>query len=322
MLTNKEKYREFCKKELNIPIFSKDWWLDAVCVDGEWDVALAEKGGNIFASMPYYMIKKDMFKVIGMPSLTQTMGPYIKYPAGQKRYKKTFWEKELMSSLIEQLPSFDSFKQSFYHEVINWLPFYWKGFYSSVRYTYIIDNLVNEKNIFQTFSKNKRKNIEKAQRIVEVRSDLSADEFYNYHKMTLAKNGENILYSYEVFKNIYNSAYKNGSATNLYSIDKNGNIHSALFIVWDKNSTYALISSLDPDFRHSGSLSLLFYEAIKIASKCSKRFDFEGSMMEYAANSYRQFGGTLKPFYQIVKTNSKLLSVKNMVENRIASLWR
>jgi hypothetical protein len=30
-MTNKEKYREFCKNEKNLPIFSKDWWLDAVC---------------------------------------------------------------------------------------------------------------------------------------------------------------------------------------------------------------------------------------------------------------------------------------------------
>ena len=53
-MTNKEKYSEFCQKEKNIPIFSKDWWLDAVCGENNWDVALVEKGGQIMASMPYY----------------------------------------------------------------------------------------------------------------------------------------------------------------------------------------------------------------------------------------------------------------------------
>jgi len=321
-MTNKEKYRAFCKRELNIPIFSKDWWLDAVCIDGKWDVALVEKGGNIFASMPYFLKRKDIFKVIAMPPLTQTIGPYIKYPSTQKLYKKSSWEKEMMTSLIEQLPRVDTFNQSFHHKVTNWLPFYWRGFNSSVRYTYIIDNLSNKDNIFCSFSKNKRKNIEKASKIVKVKFNLSAIDFYNHHKISLLKSGDKIDYSFEVFNNIYKNAYKNNSATNLYSVDKNGNIHSALFIVWDKNSTYALLSSLDPDFRDSGSLSLLFYEAIKFAKNYSKNFDFEGSMIEYAEQSYRQFGGVLKPYLQIFKTDSILWRVKSLTQEKILGRWR
>jgi hypothetical protein len=44
-MANKQKYRKFCKKEKNIPVFSKDWWLDAVCGEENWDVAIVEKGG-------------------------------------------------------------------------------------------------------------------------------------------------------------------------------------------------------------------------------------------------------------------------------------
>jgi len=39
-LTDKELYREFCQVEDNIPIFSKDWWMDAVCGEDNWDVIL------------------------------------------------------------------------------------------------------------------------------------------------------------------------------------------------------------------------------------------------------------------------------------------
>jgi len=39
-LIDKELYREFCKVEDNIPIFSKDWWMDAVCGEDKWDVIL------------------------------------------------------------------------------------------------------------------------------------------------------------------------------------------------------------------------------------------------------------------------------------------
>ena len=51
-MTNKEKYADFCEVEKTIPIFSQSWWLDAVCGNA-WDVCLVEKGGEIYASMPY-----------------------------------------------------------------------------------------------------------------------------------------------------------------------------------------------------------------------------------------------------------------------------
>ena len=52
--------------------------------DDNWDVILVEKDGEIVASLPYYFHKKFTCKIINMPPLTQTMGPYIKYPENQK----------------------------------------------------------------------------------------------------------------------------------------------------------------------------------------------------------------------------------------------
>ena len=58
----KEKYRKFCEKEKGMPVFSKDWWLDSVCGKDNWDVVLVEKGGEIFASFPYFKTKRVYFK--------------------------------------------------------------------------------------------------------------------------------------------------------------------------------------------------------------------------------------------------------------------
>ena len=66
-MNNKEKYKDFCKKEKNITIFSQYWWLDAVCGKDGWDVVLAEKGGNIYASMPYMLYKKHGLTFSTMP---------------------------------------------------------------------------------------------------------------------------------------------------------------------------------------------------------------------------------------------------------------
>ncbi len=95
----------FAQKD--IPVFSKDWWLDCVCGQDNWDVVLVEKGGQIIASMPYPTFRRALFNVITMPPLTQILGPFIKYPQNQKLTNKLSYEKSVLNSLIEQLPSFD-----------------------------------------------------------------------------------------------------------------------------------------------------------------------------------------------------------------------
>ena len=57
----KEIYREQCGNEPSIPIFSRDWWLDAVCGKDNWDAAVVEKGGWVVGSMPYYIKKRAGF---------------------------------------------------------------------------------------------------------------------------------------------------------------------------------------------------------------------------------------------------------------------
>jgi len=95
----------------------------------------------------------------------------------------------------------------------------------------------------------------------------------------------------------------------VYAIDDSGNIHSAIFCVWDKMSGYDLISTIDNDYRSSGSASLLIYELIKSLSKKVKKFDFEGSMFENVENSFRQFGTIQRAYFKVYKFNNRLLNL-------------
>lgn len=306
-MTNREKYREFCKQEENIPIFSKDWFLDSVCGVDNWGVTLVEKGGEIVASMPYYQKKKAIFNIITMPKYAQNMGVYIKYPMGQKYEKRLSYEKEIMNTLIEQLPKVDYFNQTFHYSVTNWLPFYWKGYKQTTNYTYVIEDIKDLESVFQNFNHAKRKNIKKAEKILDVQFDLPAKEFYENHKMTLKKQNASISYSFEHFEKIYNSAYKHNAGKSIYATDSEGNIHAGIFVIWDKNSAYDLISTIDPDFRNSGGASLLIKKIIEFLSDKTDRFDFEGSMIENVEKSFRQFGAKQKPYFDITKVESKLL---------------
>lgn len=104
----------------SIPIFSQDWWLDAVCGEENWDVIIIEKGGIIVASMPYALVKQWGFTVAGMPLLTQKLGPWIKYPDNQSYAKRLEYEKKIINKLIENIPhNIARYTQNFDYSVTN-----------------------------------------------------------------------------------------------------------------------------------------------------------------------------------------------------------
>ena len=105
-MSNKEKYTQFCAEHANIPIFSQPWWLDAVCPDS-WDVILIERNDSIIASFPYFfhVIKAAKgilkFSNVGMPPLTQKLGPYIIYNNITEN-KKIKYEHEIYNEIINK----------------------------------------------------------------------------------------------------------------------------------------------------------------------------------------------------------------------------
>ena len=301
----KSEYKLFCSEESGIPIYSYPWWLDAVCGEENWDVILVKRKEQIVASFPYLLFKDKGMKCIGMPQLTQKLGVYIKYPQNQSEMARLSYEKEILTEIINRLPACDFFRVNFDYSYTNWLPFYWQGFSQTTYYTYVVEDIADMERVYTCFDRSKKKNIKKAQGLVEFGFDLSAEEFYQNHQMTLKKQGKEISYSYAYFTKLYKAAYREGAGRTIYAKDKEGHLHAALFVVWDKVSAYDLISTIDPEFRDSGASSLLVYEMMKFLSSKVKRFDFEGSMIEGVENSFRKFGASQKAYFSISKRNSR-----------------
>lgn len=311
---SKSKYINFCDSCSDIPVFSQAWWLDSVCGDKNWDVIIVEEKGEIIASMPYYTQKRKGFSFIEMPKLTQNMGVWIKYPPNSTSVNILSLEKKVMNELIVKLPCFSSFTQNFHYNITNWLPFYWNSFQQTTNYTYVIENISDIERVYSEFHRSKKKNIKKAEKTVKVGYDLSAKDFYENHKLTLGKQNSAISYSFNVFEKLYNNAYKNNQGRVIYAYDEENNIHGALFVVWDKNSAYDLISTIDPDYRNSGAASLLIYRIIDYLKDKVDKFDFEGSMIENVENSFRSFGAVQKPYFKVTKVNSKFLRFSKLIK--------
>ena len=308
-MKNKKKYRDLCKHEETIPIFSQAWWLDSVCGDS-WDVCLVEKNNQIIAAMPYAIEKKLGFNLIVQPRLTQSLGPWFRVNEKNER-KKLSQQKKLMFDLIEQLPSYSYFQQSWSVDQDNWLPFYWKGFSQTTKYTYIINLEKSLDEILKGFSSSYRNKIRKAEKIVEIKSGLSPDKFYEINKKTFNRQGINIPYSYSFFKKHDESIKRMKGGKVFYAEDLNGNIHSALYLTWDRRSAFVHLVGEDSNYRNSGAGILLIWEAIKYSKNYLKltSFDFEGSMIESVERVRRDCGGVQHPYFSITKHQSKLLKI-------------
>lgn len=293
-----------------MPIFSKDWWPDAACGEDNWDVILVEERGEVVASFPYFLKRRSLFSILSMPPLTQKLGPFIVYPRGATMAARLSCDKRVMTEIIDRLPRHDRFQVHFDHSITNWLPFYWRGFSQTTAYTYIIPDISDPDAVLGTFENSKRGDIKKAAQLVDVEFDLTAEEFYEHRKLALSKQGQAVSYSFETFRRIFEAAHAAASGKAIAARGKDGSLHAALFIVWGEEAAYYLITSVDPDRRQSGALSLLTLEAICHASAYTKRFDFEGSMIEAVEASYRKFGSVQTPYMFITRTTSRLLRMR------------
>ena len=310
MIPAKHKYRAHCKAEPSIPIFSKDWWLDAVCGDENWDVTLVEKGGRIIGCMPYFIKKRMGFTLLTQSQLTQTMGPWLR-PSSAKYANQLTEQKSLMTALIQKLPSFDYFCQNFHYSVTNWLPFYWQGFSQTTRYTYVLEEISDAQKIWDGMLPNIRTDIKKAKNRfgLKVCTNLGIDAFLIINEQAFARQGMKLPYSKNFVKKIDNACKEHNARKIFFAKDLDGRIHAAVYIVWDENSAYYLMGGSDPDLRNSGANSLCMWEAIKFASTVTKVFDFEGSMIEAVERFFRAFGARQMPYFQVSKINSPFVRI-------------
>ena len=313
-MTSKEQYIIFCKKEPTIPVFQTYWWLDAAVGQSNWDVALAFHEDSIIGAMPYFIKRKMGVKIITMPRFISMMGIWIYYPPNQKYIDKLHYEQKISTDLINQLPSFDYFNQSFYPTYTNWLPFFWKGFKQTTRYTYSLSNLSDCETLFEKFAHSKRKNILRSEKILTIKEDLSIEDFYNLHSKSLIKEGKKIDYPLSLLQNLYNAAIANNGGKILYAVDEKKSIHAALFTVWNTESSFNIINPIDTEHRQSGASSLLIKHMISYVKNKTKTFDFEGSMNEQIAESFRRFGAIQKPYFVIYKASTFIGKIYRLIK--------
>lgn len=291
-------------------LFQEDWWLDAVSPHN-WNKIIIGDPKNPDLVFPYIYTQRYGFNRIHMPQLTQTLGPWIKN-TGSKHCKKLSREKDLFFELIKKLPEFHDFHQSFHYSLTNWLPFYWKDFCQTTRYTYVLDDLTDLEKLWNGFQENIKREIRKSQKIVTVKTNMDINNFINIQRKTFARQNLSLPFSKEFLIRVDQICLHKNCRQIFYAADEQDKIHAAIYIIWDDRSAYYLMGGGDPELRNSGATSLLFWEAIKFCSTVTKEFNFEGSMIENIERFFRAFGAYQKPYFLIKKTKPLYATIKSL----------
>lgn len=308
-MTDKKKYRDFCKTAKYISLFQQDWWLDAVCGVENWNAIIHQSNGNIVGAWAYPIKKKYNLQLIAMPMLTPGMGPVINYFEGQKPATQLSHEQQVLDELITGLPKFDLFDLYFLPNYKNHLSFYWKDFTQSTRYTYIIRDLSSLDKVFEDFNSSIRTQIRKAEKEITITESDDIELFYKINALSFKRQNKKVPYSFAYVKQIEDACKKNNCRKILLAKDADNNIHAAVYITWDAQSAYYLMGGADENFKNSGAYSLLLWQAIKLSAGLTKQFNFCGSMLPTVERFFRSFGGEQTPYLHLKKVNSKALKL-------------
>jgi len=301
-------YCALCEQGKINSLFNQPWWLDA---SGPWDVGLGTRNEQVVGAMPFATGKRMGISTLGMPALTHHLRIWMDKPADISDQKWLSREKEIIGSILDELPSHGYFSMVFDEKSFdNWLPFHWKKFRQEMRYTFVIDRS-DPDTIDQQLNRNLKRNLREAEEEIAISRDVDANTFYRLCCDTYAKQRMKMPYSKDLFIRLDQAIFKNNAGIKLGVINKKGKFIAVSYLVWDQDTAYYLLAGDNDEGRLNSASMVLCREALQVAfeEKKVRTFDFCGSMLENIADMRRQFGARSVPLMKIFKAKWKWLDV-------------
>lgn len=302
----KDEFIAWSDSRDDIPLWHQSWWLDAVVDGSDWDVAICESFKNIVGYHIYITSKKFGLTTLGQPRLTQYLGPYI--PDFSNRDLSS--AHKILSGLEAVLPKAHYYSMNWAPEMQNWLPFFWKGYSQTTRYTYQLDLTKDEEVLFKNLDRTTAREIMYASNRhgIRVEKAIDIDEFWNLFEHTFKRKSMTIPFSKEILKQLLVVAGEKGDV--FLSRGKNGEPLAAAIIFNTGLRSFYLAGGIGPNVGNSGAMKLCLWTAI-LDSKASEIpvFDFEGSMNIGVERLFRSFGANQVSFFEVSRFSPRVLQL-------------
>lgn len=323
ILRGRDEYRRFAADCRQLSIFMQPWWLDAVAGEENWSAVMAiHKEEGTLAALPYCTHKSRGLRMVRQPLLTPHLGPWFRLPdtdtAQRSGIKEKLWYWELTAALLDNLPSAQYYLHHLDPAVSDWLPWHWKGYRQTTRYSFRLQLDRSETVLFSQLKGNIRTNIRKASEQVTISDDQDWQRLYRLMEHTFSRQDKRIPLTPSLVERIWLAARKNEAARIWLATDKDGKDCAAVMCVWDRHCAYLLLSGIDTARGNLGALHLLYWEAVR--SFCGKLpwFDFEGSMLPGVAPVFLSYGTEQVPFFRVTRIPSRVLETLFLLSGRLS----
>lgn len=282
----RQKWHEICENHPEMPIYKKDWFWDATTDSSDdWKVIVYENK-NVSAALPFLYRRVHGIWRIETPWQVARSGLWLDIPKDVSIEKKIHTLNEVVEYIIERLPKYDYFNINFDTDFDNWSSFYWKGFTSSVNYTYTISQHTSDE-VKTTFSKRRRQRINSGEKKFRIQNNkLSTDDIWDFYQTAYSKWNREISFTKKQFSKLMD-ALSVHNAMEIRSAYEGNRIVAVEVALRDESTLYHQFCVNLPEY--PDAQSLLAYNAICKAMDDGMRFDFEGSMIKGPAQFYISF---------------------------------
>ncbi len=295
-------------------VFCYSWWLEAI-TKSNFRILVILENDKIMAGMP---LAFDARNRVNIPPVTRTLGVLYKNQEYQSVRKKASTERKWLSELLKYMPLDDFVQMCMHHNFTDWLPFRWKGFSQTTRYTYILNYAKKTSDdLWNSLALRNRSIIKRTTRNgIRIETIDDFDLVYRYESLSYERQGLKFGIPYNDLKLLDDAIKVRGNRIIFKAIDDSNQVHAALYIVFNQKSAYALLSGSDTSLRKQGGHTLVMWEAVRYFSDKVEYFNFGGSDIEQIEGHLRGFGGLLTPYFHIY--NEKLLKERNDIRYHLA----
>ena len=284
--------------------FNSEAWLRNYSDKHIVQCAILNNNSEIIGCFMYYRFSKFGLTFIISPPYSPHINLFYINPSESIVGKNSF-TKEILGEVANYfvLQKVAHISIHLPYTIFDTQPFTWKGFTSNNKYSYLIDLSKSQEELWNNLSSEKRKSINKA-----VKDEILTQEtrdfklVYSLIIKSLDRNG--LAKNTDVIKNILFSFANTTNAFAFVAYQNDQAIGATFCIISNKTAVY-LFGGFDSENKHHGAgVSCMWQSILKAKELNLLHFDFEGSMNPNIERYFREFGGTLNPYYCLQKTTA------------------
>jgi Acetyltransferase (GNAT) domain len=280
-------------------IFHEYWWLEAV-TGGQFFEVEVTRDDYFVGRLPFSVIKRNGFRILGMPDFTHLLGPFVSSGDG-KPQTRMMNRLSAVGSLIKPLPPFDFFKQVIDPladeglAAIDGLAFQSHGFQVGHQYTFHLDCRSDLKTLRAGMESRVRQNIRRAEEQFTIETIDDPYKFVTFYMENLEKTNRKSYLPFDRFPVLFSECRARHCGLVL-AIMRSGGVPVAMtFIVWDTDTMYYLLTTRAPPRRCHDRGNRTFPERVRRRTQDAARHCRWPAILQYTAK--REDDPALRPAY-------------------------